>query len=204
MHGARQPSGMAPEADPASIQSVPGVSAASGFVRVETGAWLPGGPGSPGYTRPTEAPPPGFPEEMDHRMEPMKHPFVVTSVTAGVLGLFYLGLSGWVILRRRSALVGIGDGDDKDLARRIRVHGNFAEYVPFCLVLLALNEAGSPGAPWLVPCAGGLVLGRALHAAGLGRSAGTTVPRFVGTSLTFLVLLALSLGALYLASGAAR
>ena len=127
------------------------------------------------------------------------HPLPVTATAAGALGLFYVALSFWVIARRRSAQVGIGDGDDRELARRIRVHGNFAEYVPFCVMLLALNEVAGPRPFWLIPCAVAVVAGRLLHALGLGRSIGVSAPRFVGMSLTFLSIVALSLGALKLA-----
>jgi uncharacterized membrane protein YecN with MAPEG domain len=127
------------------------------------------------------------------------YPFPVTAVTGGALGFLYLVLSGWVIARRRSARVGIGDGEDRDLARRIRVHGNFSEYVPLCLVLMALNEAASPRPAWLVPCAVALVVGRLLHAVGLGRSSGATPPRFVGMVLTYLTLAGLAGGGVYLA-----
>lgn len=133
-------------------------------------------------------------------VQPGTHPFPVTALTGGALGLVYLGLTGWVIARRRSAQVGIGDGEDKDLGRRIRVHGNFNEYVPLCLVLLAMNEAVRPQAAWVVPCAGALVVGRLLHAVGLGRSAGTTAPRFIGMVLTLVSLAVLAGGALWLGS----
>jgi uncharacterized membrane protein YecN with MAPEG domain len=123
----------------------------------------------------------------------------VTAVTGGALGFLYLGLSAWVIARRRSAQVGIGDGEDRDLARRIRVHANFSEYVPLCLVLMALNEAASHRPGWLVPCAVALVVGRLLHAVGLGRSSGATPPRFVGMTLTYASLGTLAGGGLYLA-----
>lgn len=131
------------------------------------------------------------------------YPLPITATAAGALGIFYVALSGWVIARRRSAQVGIGDGEDRELARRIRVHGNFAEYVPLCLVLLSLNEFASPRVAWLVPCAAAIVLGRLLHALGLGRSIGVSAPRFVGMTLTFVSLLVLSLGALHLAASPA-
>lgn len=127
------------------------------------------------------------------------HPLPVTATAAGALGLMYVALSFWVIARRRSAQVGIGDGDDKDLARRIRVHGNFAEYVPLCLVLLSLNEMAATRPAWLVPCAGAVVAGRVLHALGLGRSVGVSAPRFLGMFLTFASIITLSVGLLRLA-----
>ena len=42
------------------------------------------------------------------------------------------------MLHRNRHKIGIGDGGDKALARKIRVHGNFVEYVPLGLLLMAL------------------------------------------------------------------
>ena len=58
-------------------------------------------------------------------------------------------------------------GDDPILLRRIRAQGNFIEYVPLALIVLALCEyRGVPG-NWLYTIAALLVLGRALHVAGM-------------------------------------
>ncbi len=69
------------------------------------------------------------------------------------------------------------------------MHGNFAEYVPFALVLLALAELS--GAHWAGVHALGLSLlaGRLLHAYGISVKAGVSFGRFWGTALTFAVLL---------------
>ena len=37
--------------------------------------------------------------------------------------------------------VGVGFGGDASLERAMRAHGNFAEYVPLCLVPMYLTEA---------------------------------------------------------------
>jgi uncharacterized membrane protein YecN with MAPEG domain len=100
-----------------------------------------------------------------------------------------------VILVRRGEKVGIGDGGNRDLAKRIRVHGNFCETAPFLaaiLILLPLLGAKE----WLVHAIGIPALtGRILHAIGLGRSAGTSFGRVGGMVLT---LLALGFGAIAL------
>lgn len=117
---------------------------------------------------------------------------LATLATAGTLGLMLLALL-WPIVRvRRGRRIGLGDGGDAELLRKIRVHANFVEYVPMALVLLALLELGGL-ARWIVAVLGGvLVLARGLHAAGLSRSAGYSFGRFWGTLLTWLVLLAAS------------
>jgi len=123
----------------------------------------------------------------------------ITALYAGILALILLGLSANVSRLRRQAQVGIGHGDNPALERAVRVHGNFTEYVPLGLLLVALCELN--GAPvWGLHALGAaLLVGRILHAVGLGGSAGVTLPRLFGTTLTWLVLLFGGLACLYLA-----
>lgn len=95
---------------------------------------------------------------------------LITSLYAGLLGLFYLVLTARVGLARKTYKVLLGDGGQNDLALRIRVHGNFIEYVPLALVLMMAIEI--QGAPQFVLYGVGtaLVLGRVLHAIGLTRA----------------------------------
>jgi len=111
---------------------------------------------------------------------------------AALHALMMLFLAARVVLHRRSAQVGIGDGGDKYLLRKIRVHGNFIEYVPMALLLLALLELSGLAAMWLWTLGGGLLLGRTLHAIGLSKRSGISIPRFWGTVLTWLVLIAMA------------
>jgi uncharacterized membrane protein YecN with MAPEG domain len=114
----------------------------------------------------------------------------VTMIAAGLLGLMLLFLCGYVIAGRSSFKIGIGDGGNPIMHRRIRAQANFVEYVPMALILIALIEYGAIGPHWLVAAlGGGLVVARALHAQGLIASGGATFGRFVGTSLTMLVVL---------------
>lgn len=124
----------------------------------------------------------------------------VTLLCAGLLGLLMLALLWPIVRTRRGERIGLGHGGNAELLRRIRVHGNFIEYVPFGLVLLALLELGGL-ARWAVAVLGGtLVTARVLHAVGLSRSPGASFGRFWGTLLTWLMLLAGSLLAIWLGS----
>jgi len=67
---------------------------------------------------------------------------VLTSAYAGAFGVIFFALSMWVVLGRLKFRVTHGDGGKPSMNRRIRAHGNFAEYVPFILFLVALLEAG--------------------------------------------------------------
>ncbi|NVK57972.1 MAG: MAPEG family protein [Alteromonadaceae bacterium] len=116
----------------------------------------------------------------------------VTAFYASVLAFLYLYLTALVIVNRRRNQVGVGDGGNELLQRYIRVHANFAEFVPITLLLLAILEI-SIKIPWLIHLFGGcLTLGRILHAYGLSHSAGATWQRLIGMLLTLLSLAGLA------------
>ena len=87
----------------------------------------------------------------------------ITGLYAATLTSLYLLLSARIIIVRRSLRINLGDGDDPDMIRRIRAHGNFAEYVPLGLILLAIAEMQGEAPFWLHLTGGLLVLGRFAH-----------------------------------------
>ena len=112
----------------------------------------------------------------------------ITAIYAGLLALLFVLLSVRVISLRRAGRVGLGDGGDALLARRIRVHGNFAEFVPLGLILIGLSESLGV-APMLVHGLGlALLVGRVSHAWGVSQPNEVLVFRSVGMVLTFAVL----------------
>lgn len=115
---------------------------------------------------------------------------IITSYYAAALAVFYVLLAVLVVRQRFKNRVGLGDGQKPGLVTAIRVHGNFAEYVPLLLVLLLMLELQQ--APlWQLHFIGGLtVAGRILHAIGLNKTHGTSAPRFIGMVSTFVALLA--------------
>lgn len=110
----------------------------------------------------------------------------ITGLYAGLASLMLIVLSVRVIQVRRARGLSSGDGGDAELKRRIRAHGNFCEYVPLALILLAAVEgAGHPA--WLVHGLGiCLLAGRVSHAWSM--TAGSIKARVAGMSATFLVL----------------
>ena len=116
----------------------------------------------------------------------------ITALWAGLLGILSLALAMNVIRARTSEKVIFGDGGVLVMQQRIRVHGNFIEYVPLALVLLLVLELNGTSALLLNVLGGSLLLARLLHAFGLTTSTGTTPGRFVGTVLTWLVTLGAS------------
>ncbi len=111
-----------------------------------------------------------------------------TSLYAALLGALLIYLSINVIKARRNARVSVGDGGDDALLRAIRTQGNFVEYTPLTVILIALIEGN--GLPvWLVHGLGVLlVAGRCLHAFGLAPGDGKMALRVRGMQLTFLVI----------------
>ncbi len=129
-------------------------------------------------------------------------PYSLTLLYAGLSGLLLLALSFQVVGLRRKHRVGLGTGDHPALERAVRVHANFCEYVPIALLLLLVLELGAALPAWLLHALGiMLIVGRVLHAAGLSRSAGTSTGRFVGTLLTWLMILVSALLAVGIAIG---
>ena len=65
----------------------------------------------------------------------------LTAFYGALLGLLFVALSVWVSMARVRYRVHHGDGGQVPLQRRIRIQANFAEYVPFALLLIGWNEA---------------------------------------------------------------
>jgi uncharacterized membrane protein YecN with MAPEG domain len=116
---------------------------------------------------------------------------LVTSLIASVLTFIFIRLSFAVIKLRRKNKVGLGNGGHDDLERAIRAQGNFAEYVPFGIILLACLELNK--APWWLVAIPGVVLivGRLIHAQGINTPPPNFSKRILGMKLTFNTLIAL-------------
>ncbi|MCB1520289.1 MAG: MAPEG family protein [Hyphomicrobiaceae bacterium] len=109
----------------------------------------------------------------------------ITALFALPLALLYFALSFRVIGRRRAERVEIGDGNDRELLRRVRVHANAAEYIPLGLITMGLAE-GLAAPPWLLVAAGTVLLaGRLSHAYGLSQSPHNMRLRVAGMAMTF-------------------
>jgi hypothetical protein len=111
---------------------------------------------------------------------------MITGLYAALLGLMFLALSVHVTKGRIGYKISLGDGGNDDLATRIRIHGNFAETVPFALILMMLVEMH--GAPLASLHAMGIILivARTLH--GYGMKTDNLRWRIVGNLLTQVVM----------------
>ncbi|POR40380.1 MAPEG family protein [Methylobacterium sp. V23] len=91
----------------------------------------------------------------------------VTAFYAAVFALLYVGLSSWVVAGRLSADVLHGDGGNQTLEKRIRAQGNFGEYVPLALLVIALLEAAGGSSGVVRSLLIVLLIARVLHPFGM-------------------------------------
>jgi uncharacterized membrane protein YecN with MAPEG domain len=111
----------------------------------------------------------------------------IVPLYAGLLALWFLALS-FRVVQRRGHGVSLGDGGDNELLRRIRGHGNFAEYVPLTLLMLAILEFNQ-FSPYLLHALGlTLLVARLLHGYALSFRESFRFGRYWGTLLSFVVL----------------
>ena len=112
----------------------------------------------------------------------------ITALYASLLAVLLLILTFRTIFRRRAARVeigtaGAGGTDDRELLRRVRVHANFVEYVPFALVQIAPLESLKAPAGLLHALGATLLAGRVIHAYGLSQT-----PHIMGLRVAGMVL----------------
>ncbi len=112
----------------------------------------------------------------------------ITAFYAALLALFFVFLSFRVIGWRRLKSVELGHGEDSQLLRRMRVHANFAEYVPFTLLLMAMAESMTAPRPLIHVAGLILIAGRLMHAYGLSQTPHILRYRVGGMMLTFTTL----------------
>lgn len=123
---------------------------------------------------------------------------LITSIYAGLLGLWFLVLSVRVIQGRWRG-ISIGDGGDPQMLRLIRGHANFAEYTPMVLVMIAIAEYQGLAATWVHAWGISLLLGRLLHGYAFCFHDNFPPGRMAGTVLTYVALLGSSLSLLWMA-----
>ena len=111
---------------------------------------------------------------------------------AGLLGILLIILTLSVANARRRGQVALGDGGDETLRRRIRAHGNFTEYVPLTLLVLALSEHLGLGSLYIHILGIALVVARVAHAYGISQPDEPLIFSMIGTSVTLGVLGVLS------------
>jgi uncharacterized membrane protein YecN with MAPEG domain len=121
---------------------------------------------------------------------------MITMLYAGLCTILVVILGLRVVLYRFGHKIGIGDGGDIVLQRRVRVHANAIENLPLALLLLGGMELNGYPAALIHGFGATLFLSRVAHAWGLSHSSGTSKGRFLGTLFTWLLMLAMALFAI--------
>jgi len=124
---------------------------------------------------------------------------IIVPTYAAILMLMFVLLSIRVVQMRASAKIGIGTGNDPAMERRIRVHGNFAEYVPLALLLLLCMELQSQSRILIHVLCIALIAARVVHAIGVTPVKENFPMRVASVLTTFAVLIVASVMLLYVA-----
>ena len=115
----------------------------------------------------------------------------ITLTLAGAAAILHIWLAARVSRYRRHFKIGLGDGGNEALLRRVRAHGNYIENMPLFLILTGLLElaGGDRRSLW----AAGIVfiLARIVHAFGMDSAARLRF-RVAGLGVSTLVLIGLA------------
>ncbi len=114
---------------------------------------------------------------------------MITSFYASLLALVFVYLSLRVINLRRKLRINLGDGNNPSVMRAIRIHANFAEYVPFALILIYLIETQTSLRPLVHVLGLMLLAARISHAYGVSSESADFRFRVGGMVLTFAVFI---------------
>jgi len=116
----------------------------------------------------------------------------ITPLYASVLAILFVALSVRTLRMRHGLKIAVGDAGNQALLRAIRVHSNFAEYVPLSLLLISFVEMSGASAllvHFLGLC---LLVGRAVHAYGVSQLNENYAFRVAGMAMTFTTLMGAS------------
>jgi uncharacterized membrane protein YecN with MAPEG domain len=124
---------------------------------------------------------------------------LTTGLYAALLGLLFVALSIRTLRLRRTLRIAVGDGGNPTMLRAMRVHSNFAEYIPLALFLVYLCEAQGANSLLVHALCIALLVGRLSHSHGVSRLDEDYRFRVAGMALTFTPIIVAS-GYLSLAS----
>jgi len=116
----------------------------------------------------------------------------ITPLYASVLAILFVALSVRTLRMRHRLKIAVGDAGNQALLRAIRVHSNFAEYVPLSLLLISFVEMSGASALLVHLLGLCLLVGRAVHAYGVSQLNETYAFRVAGMAMTFTTLMGAS------------
>lgn len=125
----------------------------------------------------------------------------ITAFYAGLFGLLFVLLSVRALRLRRKLQITVGDAGNPEMLRAMRVHANFAEYVPLGILLIYFTEVQGAHAAFLHVVCLALFVGRLSHAYGVSQRSEKFQFRVFGMAMTLTTIVVASL---YLLLGAVR
>lgn len=124
---------------------------------------------------------------------------VLTAFYGAILGIVFVALSLAVSIGRFHYRANHGDRGKVPLQRLIRAQANYAEYVPFAVLLIGLNEAGGASPGYVRALLVVLLIGRLMHIPGMFALEGSAQQfslRAPGILITWAVMLVASVSLL--------
>ncbi len=122
---------------------------------------------------------------------------LITPAYAAIFAFIFVALSVRTLRLRRQLRVAIGYGNEPKLERAARAHANFAEYVPISILLIYFLEIHTVSSIWIHLLCTVLLVGRIVHAYGVSQVSEDHRYRVTGMSLTFTVIISVSIGILW-------
>ncbi len=122
---------------------------------------------------------------------------LITPAYAAIFAFIFVALSVRTLRLRRQLRVAIGHGNEPKLERATRAHTNFAEYVPISILLIYFLEIHTVSSIWIHLLCTVLLVGRIVHAYGVSQVSEDHRYRVTGMSLTFAVIISVSIGILW-------
>jgi uncharacterized membrane protein YecN with MAPEG domain len=117
----------------------------------------------------------------------------IVSLYASILALLFVALSVRTLRMRRRLGIAIGDAGNQSMLRAVRVHSNFAEYVPLSVLLIYFVEASGANSLFVHILGLCLLAGRASHAYGVSHVKENYAFRVAGMAMTLTTLVAASI-----------
>jgi len=122
---------------------------------------------------------------------------LITPAYAAIFAFIFVALSVRTLRLRGQLRVAIGHGNEPKLERATRAHANFAEYVPISILLIYFLEIHTVSSIWIHLLCTVLLVGRIVHAYGVSQVSEDHRYRVTGMSLTFAVIISVSIGILW-------
>ncbi len=113
----------------------------------------------------------------------------ITAFYTGILALIMVFLAYKTSARRLEAKINLGIGEDRIMEQRSRAFGNFIEFVPMMILLMAMIELQGHKAMFIHILGSAIVVARLFHALGITGKLKAVNGRFLGSLLSYIILL---------------